>query len=237
MFAYPSLIGLLVLIRKKKRYAWMPENRFLLALMQSSAGILAINWIFQGMLGMQRKELVFRLLLEALLAFLLFCLLVGCYPVFIATVLSIAIAHTINWLFNTHLWVCMRYTPFYRRSPKAIERYLAGLEAGLSRRVWLREAVIIGSLGGSPGVQSDKSDIDLRIIFPKGLCAWVKTNVLLMGLRTKALFTMIPLDLYAYDEVSALDRFRQDEGLTIILDRDKRVFERYANRLSAGDNS
>lgn len=215
---------------KEKKYSWMPRSRFLQALMQSPLGILAINWVFQGMRGMQRKELIFRVFLE-LIMMAVFAGFIGLvYGPVTALVLGFLLAHSINWLFNTHLWVCVRYFPVYSRSPAALEEFLSRAGVYLDSLEWLEEAVFIGSVGDHGRVCTDRSDIDLRLIFPAGCLNWLRTNLLLIRLRVSALFKVIPLDLYAYDTVSALDRFRQDEGLQILLDRRGRVKNRYRLR-------
>lgn len=215
---------------KKKNFCWMPNSPVLRTLMQSPLGILAINWVFQGMRGMQRKELCFRLLLESLLALSIYALQPSTWPMTPGLVAALCFAHTLNWLFNGHLWVCVRYFPIYRRNPAALAAFLAQQKDLLRRLPWLDEAVCIGSVGDTGGIRSERSDIDLRLIFPPGIINWLRVNLLLLHLRGKALFNLIPLDLYAYDYISALDRFRQDEHLLLIRDRGNKILERYPAR-------
>ena len=215
---------------KKKNFSWMPQSPALRALMQSPVGILGINWVFQGMRGMQSKELTFRALLEAALGIAVFAWLPFSNGVPLNVLLAIFIAHSFNWLFNTHLWVCVRYFPLYHRNPAALVAFLDSTERLLKSLPWLNEAVCIGSVGDSGGIRSDRSDIDLRLVFGIGLINWFRINLLLLRLRTMALLRVIPLDLYAYNEVQTLDRFRQDEGLRIVLDRRNKILSRYGNR-------
>ncbi len=214
---------------KKKNFSWMPKSSAMRALMQSPIGILAINWVFQGMRGMQRKEFGFRLLLEAALTLVTFLLLPSELHAILRLGAALVVAHTFNWLFNTHLWVCVRYFPIYRRNPEALAKFLAKTQAQLQSLSWLDEAVCIGSVGDSGGIRSERSDIDLRLVF--GRNNWWRVNLLLLRLRTAALLQIIPLDLYAYDNVQALDRFRQDEGLRVLLDRRGQIAARYGKRI------
>jgi len=216
---------------KKKKFSWMPKSPALRALMQGPVGILAINWVFQGMRGMQRKELSFRLLLEAVLAIAVYVLLPAERHGLLNLLCALVVAHSFNWLLNTHLWVCVRYFPLYRRNPAALAAFLVATERQLQALPWLDEAVFIGSVGDSGGIRSERSDIDLRLIFAAGTISWLRVNLLLLRLRTKALITVIPLDLYAYDDVPALDRFRQDEGMRILVDRHGRIKARYGDRI------
>lgn len=209
----------------------MPKSPTLRALMQSPIGILGINWMFQGMRGMQRKELTFRLLFEVVIAIAVFAWLPASYCVSSNLLMAVFIAHSFNWLFNSHLWVCVRYFPVYRRNPNALAAFLAKTERQLQSLRWLDEAVCIGSVGDSGCIRSERSDIDLRLIFGDGIGNWLRVNWLMLRLRSIALLQIFPLDLYAYDNVQALDRFRQDEGLRAILDRQGRINARYANRI------
>jgi hypothetical protein len=208
--------------RKAKTFPIAPRSPRLAALMQSCPAILGINWCFQGMRGMDRGELVFRLTLELVL----FAALVPALGAFGAFVL----AHSFNFTFNGQLWVCARYCRLWRRSPAAVERFLRGVAAELRELPWLEEAVCIGSRGAGTEVRHDRADIDLRLIAPGGASGWLKVNLLLLALRTRALLQLVPLDLYAYDSPESLARFRQDEPLLVILDRRGRIARRFAER-------
>jgi hypothetical protein len=184
--------------------------------------ILAINWCLQGMRGMDRGELVFRLALETVVWAAL-APLAGPLP-------ALLLAHSLNFLVNGQLWVCVRYCPIWHRAPAALDRFLARVVAELRQLAWLEEAVCIGSRGGSIATRHDRADLDLRLIAPPGLGGWLKINLLLLALRARALVGLIPLDLYAYDSPASLERFRQDEPLLVILDRRGRLARRFAQR-------
>ena len=83
---------------------------------------------------------------------------------------------------------------------------------------------------GADAVQGDRADLDLRLVFPAGAVSWLRLNLLLLRLRARALVTMIPLDLYAYDRPEALRRFDQRERLLLLLDRDGRLAGLYPRR-------
>jgi hypothetical protein len=214
---------------KSKVLPVRPASPVLRAALQSCIALLAINWLAQGMRGMGRKELAFRLALEAALAGLLLALarLLGiAWP---AAVAGAALgAHSFGFLCNGHFWVCARYCRAFRGDPARLERFLAHAAALLRTRPWLDEAVILGSLGA--GRLHERSDIDLRIVFPPGIAAWWRVNLLLLKLRARALLRAVPLDLYAYDTIDALARFDPREPLVILLDRRGRVVRRFAER-------
>src|SRR5690242_12487067 len=110
---------------KLKRFPAPFDSPALAGVTQSCAFILAANWLMQGARGMDRKELAFRLLLEAVLAAALLPALaqvgVGGAP---ALVLALAVAHSLNFTVNGQLWVCARYCRTYRRNPAAVAAFL-----------------------------------------------------------------------------------------------------------------
>lgn len=207
---------------KAKSFPIAAAPRWLAAALQSCPAILAINWCLQGMRGMDRGELAFRLGLEAIL----WALLVPALGPWSALLL----AHSLNFLVNGQVWVCARYCLLWHRSPAALDRFLAEVVTQLRSLPWLAEAVCIGSCAEGAVARHDRADIDLRLIAPSGPRGWLKVNLLLLGLRARALVRLVPLDLYAYDSPASLERFRQDEALLVVLDRQGRIAARFAGR-------
>ncbi len=200
----------------------------------SCALILAINWLAQGMRGMDPKELGFRLLVlgaltTAVAAGLLAQGGASMGPV-TALLLGLGAAHSINFTLNGQLWVCLRYCPAYRKDPIALATQTRAVICRVRRCAWLEEAVLIGSAARLRHLPGPRSDIDLRLIFPPGWRGWLRTNLLLLELRAWAFFRALPLDLYAYDHPAQLRRFEQTEPLGLVLDRRARLCRGFANR-------
>jgi hypothetical protein len=190
---------------------------------QSCAFILTANWCMQGIRGMDSKELGFRLLLELLVAAVL--------QDAVGLPAALVLAHSFSFILNGQVWVCVRYCPAYRRSPRAVDKFERRTANRLRRLPWLEEAVLIGSRGGT-APRGTRSDIDLRLVFPPGPLAWLRTNLLLLRLRAAVFVRMIPLDLYAYDGVDSLRRFDQREPLRLILDRQGRLAAAFPARVT-----
>jgi hypothetical protein len=211
---------------KPKAFPIRPRSPRLARAMQTPAFILGVNWCLQGMRGMGRKELAFRLLAEGLLAGLLMLAGTG-IPV------ALVAAHSFSFTLNGQVWVCARYARSWRRDPAALERFLGRASTELRALPWLREAVCIGSRGDLGLVRSTRADLDLRLVFPASSVGWLRTNLLLLRLRARAFLGLIPLDLYAYDGPEALARFDQRERLLVLLDRDGRLAARFPERVAA----
>ena len=194
--------------------------------------ILTVNWLLQGVRGMEPKELSFRLLLLATFALggtILFEFWAA-LPLAPAIILSLLLAHTINFLINGQFWVCLRYCPGYRQDARRLRQRAQRLCDHVAARAWLAEAVVIGSAARGPAALQRRSDLDLRLVFPPGLAGWLKTNLLLLDLRARALVQRLPLDAYAYAQPAALRRFDQAEPLGILLDRAGRLRRDFADR-------
>lgn len=217
---------------KAKLYRWRAGSPSALFESRSCLLILALNWLLQGVRGMDPKELSFRLLLAAGLAAPATWLVwraTGWAPL-TALAVGLTIAHTLNFLVNGQLWVCLRYCPAYRRRPADLARELDALLASVAARPWLEEAVLLGSTVTRLAAPGPRADIDLRLIFPPGLAGWLRTNLLLLELRARALVRRLPLDVYAYEHPAVLRRFDQAEPLGILLDRRARLCRGFANR-------
>lgn len=218
---------------KMKKFGWMPRSKVLGAIMQSGISILAINWLFQGVRGMQKKELLFRLVLEFFVTAMFFLILISRgLNLYWSGVLSILASHTCNWLFNTHIWVCMRYMKIYRRNPDALREFLTKVTSQIQGKQWISEAVCIGSIGDKGDVSSWRSDIDLRLFFKPGIINFVRLNLYLTYLRVWALFAVIPLDLYAYDNIEILNKFKSGEGIKIVKDDEGLICQDFSHKVS-----
>ena len=215
---------------KLKVFPIRPRSPVLAGLMQSCPFILMVNWCLQGMRGMDRKELSFRLAVELLLALAFASLLARIAQPPSALLLGLLAAHTASFTLNGQVWVCARYCRWYRRDPAALDRFVHAAAAELRGLPWLREAVCIGSLGRTGLVGGYRSDLDLRLVFPTGATGWLRVNLLLLRLRARAFFGRIPLDLYAYERPERLRRFDQRERLLVLLDRDGRLRALYPRR-------
>lgn len=215
---------------KRKNFPIRPGAAWLGHLLQCCLVILAINWVFQGMRGMQAKELAFRIGLGALLALAAagpFSL--AGLPAPLAGAAGVLAGHSVNFLLNGQFWVCARYCRAYRGRALCIERTTLDLAREIARLPWLTEAAFIGSRARG-GRADDRSDIDLRLVFPPGLLGWWRTNWLLLRLRSRSLVRGVPLDLYAYDTPQALRRFDQDEPLLVVKDAGGRLHRAFPGR-------
>lgn len=214
---------------KPKPFPLLPAPLARSALAQNIIFVLLVNWICQGMRGMGKKELMGRLAIELVMVLGL-ALVAHAAGATGLTVWLWALfgAHSLQFLFNGQLWVCLRYWPGWQPDERANRSFCRWSVSFLRKQSWLQEAVCIGSCSQGQAVAGPRSDLDLRLIFPPGIAGFVRTHLLLLRLRATALLRRVPLDLYALDGPAALERHRQDEPLGLILDRNGRLLRRFA---------
>ena len=214
---------------KAKTFPWRNGPAWINAFSQLCPVLLAINWVMQGMRHMDLPELLFRLLLEWLVAVLLLAaLLLAGLAALPAVLLAALAAHTASFTLNGQVWVCARYCRLFRGDAARLQHFADAAAARLQALPWLDEAVIIGSWGvAGPG---PRSDLDLRLVFPPGLAGWWRTNLLLLRLRAAAFLRGVPLDLYAYAGLDRLAACDPDEPMLLVVDRNGRLVRRFAER-------
>ena len=214
---------------KTKRYPFAPRSPWLRAAMRTCLFALAVNWVMQGMRGMDTKELSFRLLAEAAAGLALLPVLAGLgLGTVAAAIASLAVAHSLGFTLNGQFWVCARYCRFYRGSAEHLRAFMESVTGELRRSGFLYEAVLIGS--GGEGALGPRSDLDLRLVFPSGRRAWLRVNLLLLRLRARAFLSGVPLDAYAYDGAASLRRFDPSEPWLVVLDRRGEILRQFADR-------
>ena len=215
---------------KKKRYAWNPKNEILYKLMTSRVGVVCINWVFQGVLGMDRAERVFKILLDLLLTMLASAAFsLARFPLWLAVASGFITAHTINWLFNTHFWVMGRYLGITHNPRSRILTYIRFLAEVAQDRAFLLGVIVFGNMTRGGEVRSD-SDIDVRYVREKGVANAVRANLFSLREKIRALFLKMPLDSYICDELSSLDRLRKEERPIILYDPHGVLKEKYQSR-------
>ena len=214
---------------KKKRYAWQPKSQLLSDWMTSKLGVVVINWVLQGMLGMDHSERIFKLSLDLGLTIVGTLLLVWIkLSWWMAILLGFVLAHTLNWLLNTHFWVMGRFIGITHTPPAVLVSHIHHLADVARREPSLRAAVIIGRVTRGGRIRNT-SDIDIEFVRKKGAFNAIRAN--LFGLREKvrAFFARIPLDSYIYDDVETLGKHRRDETPIILYDPEHALKEYYRN--------
>jgi len=189
-------------------------SRLLGTLLTSPLAALGAHWLLQSLPYMDRGERLFKVALDISLTILGTILLSTWVPAKAAFPAALLAAHTLNFLFNGHLWGVLKH---YGGSGHSYEDYAAYASEFLqraSRHDSIRCTVLCGSLPRREW--SPASDLDARLIRRPGFRNGLLVAFFLMRERTAALFARFPLDAYMLDDEASLPRFVADEPLIII---------------------
>lgn len=218
-------------MKKRKTFPWQPKNQFLYNLMSSSPGVIIINWIFQGILGMELSERIFKIGFDMVLTTAFAFAFSSVMSLRLAVLIGFAIAHTINWIFNGHVLTLrpLRSSGVVRTPPQEIWDYMRDLGHRVQTRSFLSGVVVFGAVSRGEGVR-ETSDVDMRFIRESGFRNGVLANFYALYERTRAVFHWFPLDLYVYDSPDSLNRLREDEQPIILYDPKGLLKEKYKQR-------
>jgi predicted nucleotidyltransferase len=185
--------------------------------------MLASNWFFQGVFGCTWSERLFRLTLEAIIAFPTFTLFSIWINLYISAMLSIILAHSLNWVFNGNLSaLILQHNIWVSRNGVSDVAHKSRYLDMLKRKSLEMPDVVLaiatfGSL--SRGEFTESSDLDVIIIRKPGFVNWVKSNFFALSLRSIAFIRKVPLDLHVLDNVDQMEgRIRPDENAVLIYD-------------------
>lgn len=202
---------------KKEIPKWI-QNKTLSKVIKSDAGIILSYWVFQGLLYMDIREKIFKIILDILLTGLF-------YKVGFPLVVAVLVAHTMNMIFNGHYYVMKHNLGKIDNDPEKFIQYIENLFNRVKPKGYLLGAAAYGSL--SRNEFKPTSDFDVRIFPKKGFINWLKTILWILGERSRAFIQAFPLDIYAFELKSIDSKMRSDEPPIIFLDSKNKLMEKY----------
>jgi predicted nucleotidyltransferase len=172
-------------------------------ILNSAPLVLLRYWIFQGVMCMNRVEILHRFLLEGLVFAAVFLLLPAGLCSISAVLIAFLIAHTLSATFNGHPFAVLAHdagvhSVCYYRNP---QRFLAYVEDMHERTVakspdYLDGALIFGSI--VRGIFRETSDLDIRYIARPGFLHAFRTAHLVFIERLRATLCGFPMDIYMF---------------------------------------
>ena len=160
------------------------------------------HWFFQGILYMDWGERIFKFLLDVSMALLFLLVIHQWLNLWVSFLFAILLAHTLNFIFNAHLWGALKHYGLVRNTFEAYHRYVELLEGRINAEVSLQEWFLIGSQ--LEGEWTPGSDIDLRLVRKSGWGNWLKACIFVMVERSRAFFAHFPMDIYVIDNLDHL---------------------------------
>jgi len=175
-----------------------------------------VNWLFHGLLYMDRTERAFYVLLEGLLFLPIFFAFSAIANLSWRLLSALIVGHTLHWLFNGHLYVVLREFGLSRVEKGHFARYAWGLRGRIAREKSMLAGAIFGSL--SRGELESSSDLDVRFIRRLGFSNGLRACAFTFLERSRALLDRFPLDVYVLDTLGPVLRMRVDESPIILYD-------------------
>jgi predicted nucleotidyltransferase len=165
---------------------------------------------------MDRTEKILKLSLTLFPAILMFFLFNYYYPMTFSIVISFIIAHTLNWIFNGHLFGLVRNFGIVYNEPQIIIDYANEIKIRVSKEKSIDCVAVYGSL--SRDEIKPTSDLDVRIIRKPGITNGLRACMFGLIERSRALFDKFPIDLFVVDSTEHLKKMRDDEKPQILYD-------------------
>ena len=202
------------------------QDSWLGVVAQSRAGVIGSNWLLQGMRYMNAYEIGLKLTLDVLLA-LVMVWVFGWWDKPGMVLVSLLLAHSLNWILNGHFFVLMRYVYPVPKTSDEFDRYVSRLKRRAEGTATIDGVAIYGSY--CRGQLHEFSDLDVRVIVHGGFRNGLEGAWFCMRERFVAFFAVFPLDIYCCVGTSCLDRLRDDELPVILQDRSGILADRYGH--------
>jgi len=209
-------------MKKKSLPAWI-KKPYLVKFLQSPIAIVLSAWFFQGMLYMNRYELLHKLLLDAVLTICIDFLIP--FAGLCSWLLAWLMAHTVNAIFNFQPIAVMRHMGVGETDPKHFIDYVSKLHERINGKAFLQGAASYGSL--SRGMFKKTTDLDIRFLMVPGILNGVRASNFAFVERVRALLHRFPLDLYAFTLPELLSKMRRDEIPVVFYDPDGLIQKNY----------
>lgn len=198
---------------QKSGYAKV-QSPLLRLLLGNRLGVLSSHWLFQSMLYMDRTERVFKLGLDLVLILILYRLFRPWMRIIPALSVASFIAHTLNFLFNGHIWGSLKH---FGGITQTAAEFNAEVER-LRRRVEAEPSIVYAAAYGSLARDewSPTSDLDVRLIRATGLQNGWRASLFTMQERSRAFIKGFPLDIYVLDHVASLNKLAERKQPVIL---------------------
>jgi predicted nucleotidyltransferase len=201
---------------KEKSYANI-NTPGLKVLVSRKEGALLLHWLVQGLLYMDRTERLFKIGLDLVGGLLIGTLLRLRLPRLAAFSAGFFIAHTLNFLFNGHLWGVLKHFGGVQNSRDEFNHEVESLKARLACEPSIIYAAAYGSL--ARGEWSPTSDLDVRMVRAPGMRNGWRASVFVLRERTRAFLSGFPIDIFVFDDYKFRTRMREDASPIVLKDQ------------------
>jgi len=217
---------------KNKDTSTLTQNIHFQKILANPVVVIAGNWLLQGMRYMETGERYLKIACTLIPSLVIIFIIIKIRGRIILSeaIISCMVGHTLNWIFNGHLFVLLRYFPIKgRMTLEKMELFIHDLHRRSEGADFLQAILIFGSF--SRGEIGSTSDLDVRVMRQKGIWKAFKAYGFAIELRFMALIKGFPLDIYAFGDVNYLGRLREDEHPVIVVDNGfvAKYYDNYLN--------
>lgn len=189
-------------------------------LLQSPLVALASHWTFQSLFYMDRTERFFKIALDICMTIAARTAIRPKLPAPVVWPASFALAHTLNFLFNGHLWGVLKHYDLVHHSYQEFEEYRQGVAERIEGQASIAFAAEYGSLSRDEWKTS--SDLDVRMVRFPGLVKAFRACMFLLSERTRALVARFPLDAYVFDSPESLGKLSLKEEAVVLKNENRK---------------
>lgn len=172
-------------------------------------GKVASHWLVQSLFYMDPTERRFKLAVDGVLASIIFAGARRRFSPLTSAIVALLGAHTLNFLFNGHLWGALKWHGRSSRTPAQLIGSLRDISGRLLGTPGVVDVYVYGSLNRDE-IHSG-SDLDIRVLRAPGAAAALLVCSAVMLERARALFAGLPLDIYVWDSAGSAASMRPDE--------------------------
>jgi predicted nucleotidyltransferase len=193
-------------------------NKSLRSLFNNPFSVLLSHWIFQGLLYMDSSERFFKIGLGLVSTLFVGSILTLHFSWPSALLIAFILSHTLNFLFNGHLWSALRFFGLVFYDLDEFKKY----QGKLSKRIYSENSFIYAATYGSVVREEwdHLSDLDIRLVRRPGVKNCMRACTFVCKERARAFINVFPLDIYVFDDMRSLNRMRADEVPQIIKNMD-----------------
>jgi hypothetical protein len=161
------------------------ECKILRSLFNNPFFVLLSHWIFQGIPYMDPSERWFKIGLDLVSTILIGLFLAIKFPWLTALLTAFLLSHTLNFLFNGHLWAGLRFFGVAFYNFEEFKNYWGKL----SNRIQSEHCLIFAAAYGSVArKERDRySDLDIRLVRNSGFVNCLRACFFVLKERTRAL--------------------------------------------------
>jgi len=190
-------------------------------------GLLVLsNWLFQGILGSDSTERLYKLLFTALLSVVFFLIYSAYLNLWTSVLTSLLTAHTLNWIINSNFSMLLIHRLYIGKLCKEnLFTYLSKLKERLMNKAWILYVASYGSI--CRGELKDSSDVDISFVRKGGFKNAINALIFILKEKKKADLLGIPLEITLSDSPeNSIIRFKK-ENTPISLYDPKNILDNY----------